>query len=71
VPAELERIISKCLEKDRNLRYQHAADVRADLQRMKRQTEATGRPIVTKAEAPALDGTCQKYEDYSLDTNSW
>ena len=39
VPAELERIITKCLEKDRNLRYQHASDVRTDLQRLKRETE--------------------------------
>lgn len=41
VPAELERIISKCLEKDRNLRYQHASEVRADLRRLKRDTDAT------------------------------
>jgi eukaryotic-like serine/threonine-protein kinase len=37
----LERIIVKSLEKDRNLRYQHAADIRTDLQRLKRQTEST------------------------------
>src|SRR6266404_906693 len=40
MPAELERIITKCLEKDRNLRYQHASDLRTDLQRMKRDTES-------------------------------
>jgi eukaryotic-like serine/threonine-protein kinase len=40
VPLELERIISKCLEKDRNLRYQHAADIRTDLERLKRDTES-------------------------------
>src|SRR6266849_2215893 len=40
VPAELERIINKALEKDRNLRYQHASDVRTDLQRLKRDTES-------------------------------
>jgi serine/threonine protein kinase/tetratricopeptide (TPR) repeat protein len=40
LPADLERIINKCLEKDRNLRYQHASDIRTDLQRLKRDTES-------------------------------
>ena len=38
VPEQLERVIDKCLEKDRDLRYQHALDIRTDLQRLKRDT---------------------------------
>ena len=41
LPVELERIINRALDKDRDLRYQHASDMRAELQRLKRQTEST------------------------------
>ena len=41
VPAELEHVIGRALEKDRNLRYQHASDLRAELQRLKRQMDSS------------------------------
>src|SRR5579863_1008092 len=40
VPLKLEEILNKCLEKDRNLRYQHASEIRTDLQRLRRDTES-------------------------------
>ena len=51
VPAKLEEIIHKALEKDRDLRYQHAADIRTDLQRLKRDTESARIPAASRAEA--------------------
>ena len=48
LPVELERIINRALEKDRNLRYQHASDIRAELERLKRDTE-TGRVLAASS----------------------
>jgi eukaryotic-like serine/threonine-protein kinase len=52
LPPRLEEIIRKALEKDRNLRYQHAADLRADLQRFKRDSES-GRKAAVEEESAA------------------
>ena len=49
VSPELERIVSKALEKDRRLRYQHAADIRTDLQRLERDTESTSKVTVSQS----------------------
>ncbi len=57
VPPKLEEIINKALEKDRDLRYQNAADIRADLKRLKRDTDS-GRSAAAVDVAPApVSGT--------------
>src|SRR5256884_3602730 len=55
VPLELERIINQALEKDCRLRYQHASDIRTDLQRLKRDTES-GETEASRAATPADHG---------------
>ena len=55
LPPDLERIIAKCLEKDRGLRYQHASEIRADLQRLQRDRQSGRLASGTTMEArPAL-----------------
>ncbi len=67
LPLELERIINHALEKDRNLRYQHASDMRAELERLKRDTE-TGRVLAASSGSVAA---AQKNGTPSAKRNLW
>ncbi|HTS12501.1 MAG TPA: protein kinase [Candidatus Limnocylindrales bacterium] len=51
LPPQLAEIINKALEKDVKLRYQHAADIRTDLERLRRDTESSSRVVTQTAEA--------------------
>jgi serine/threonine protein kinase/tetratricopeptide (TPR) repeat protein len=56
LPPKLDEIISKALEKDRDMRYQHASDIRTDLRRLKRDSES-GRAASVNAQAVATPAT--------------
>src|SRR5882672_4055097 len=69
VPAELERIISKALEKDRTLRYQTAADLRTDLARLKRDTDSSRSAATSAFAPPDLQKSAQQTPpEYSSDS---
>jgi serine/threonine protein kinase/tetratricopeptide (TPR) repeat protein len=71
LPVELERIISRALEKDRELRYQHASDMRAELQRVRRDTESGRSASVSSGSAAtAPEGGSQVTPQPSLSQSS-
>lgn len=61
LPADVERIVNKALEKDRNLRYQSAAELRADLQRVKRDTESGREKILPSAGASKPNARAKRW----------
>ena len=52
LPPRLEDVVTKCLEKDRDLRYQHASEVRTDLERLKRDSESARSTLTQPATQP-------------------
>jgi eukaryotic-like serine/threonine-protein kinase len=64
VPAELQRIINKCLEKDCQIRYQHAAEIRADLQELRRissSQQVSIARLVDEAVAPEVGAAAKEW----------
>ena len=61
LPPKLEDIINRALEKDRDLRYQHASDLRAELQRLKRDTDSGRSPSASSDSLIALQDPTERF----------
>ena len=63
LPPKLDDIINKALEKDRDLRYQHASEMRADLKRLKRETESGRSAAETPHSTSVIEGASASRSD--------
>jgi eukaryotic-like serine/threonine-protein kinase len=70
VAPKLEDIITRALEKDPNLRYQHASDMRADLQRLKRDTESGRSAVASEIAGPASSASAISAAEASAESKS-
>ena len=66
IPPRLCEILNKCLEKDLNLRYQHASDLRADLQRLRRDTDSSRLPLQGEPIATAAAGRMAAWNNWKI-----
>jgi eukaryotic-like serine/threonine-protein kinase len=70
LPPKLEDIVNKALEKDRELRYQHASEMRADLRRLRRETESGRMAAETSASTSAMGGADESQVDIPAPTST-
>jgi eukaryotic-like serine/threonine-protein kinase len=70
LPPKLEDIVNKALEKDRELRYQHASEMRADLRRLKREAESGRMSAETSASTSARGGAAESQVDIAAPISS-
>jgi serine/threonine protein kinase/tetratricopeptide (TPR) repeat protein len=61
LPPKLDDIINRSLEKDRDLRYQHASDIRAELQRLRRDTDSGGSPSASSGSMAAVQDPTERF----------
>jgi eukaryotic-like serine/threonine-protein kinase len=70
LPPKLEDIISRAMEKDRDLRYQHASDMRAELQRLKRDSDSGRSPSASSDSVAAVQDSAERFSRGAVSDSS-